>query len=299
MSERAQSAAKAYILLTTTALIWGGNSVAGKLAVGHISPLLLTNFRWIIAFIIILTVSTAQIKRDWPVLRRKWYIPVLLGIVGYSVFNGFLYSGLHYTSAINAVILQAGVPAIIFIINFVFFRVRVFSAQIAGFMITLCGVLLTAARGDPATLFGLSLNKGDLLILGAVLVYAFYTVGLRWKPDVHWKSMITFAFAGAVLASLPMGIVEYQSGNMLFPDFTGWMIVAYAGLFPSLVSQTFYVRGVEMIGPNRAGLFINLVPIFGTILSIILVGETFHLYHLIALTLALGGIWLAERTARR
>lgn len=299
MSATPPSATRAYLLLATTSLIWGGNSVAGKLAVGHISPLLLTSLRWGIALALILTIAIPQIRLDWPVLRRKWYIPMLLGAIGYSMFNGFLYSSLQYTSAINAVILQAGIPAIIFIINFAIFRVRVFPAQIVGFGLTLAGVLLTAARGDVFTLLQLSLNKGDLLMLGGVLVYAFYTVGLRWKPDIHWKSMIAFAFAGAFLTSLPMSFAEYQSGHMLVPDLKGWIVVAYASLFPSLVSQTFYLRGVELIGANRAGLFVNLVPIFGTMLSISLVGEVFHTYHLAGLALVLGGIWFAERSARK
>ena len=288
--------ARAYGLLTLTALIWGGNSVAGKLAVGHISPLLLTTLRWGIAFCIILMFSLPQIKRDWSVLSRKWYIPVLLGIVGYAMFNGFLYSSLQYTTAINAVILQAGIPAVIFILNFALFRIRVSFAQIAGFFVTLCGVLLTALRGDLSALMGLVLNRGDVLMLGAVVVYAVYTVGLRWKPDIHWKSMITFAFGGALLTCIPLSCYEYASGSMTFPDFKGWMVVFYAALFPSLVSQTFFLRGVELIGANRAGLFVNLVPIFGTLLSVMMVGEHLHLYHLVALALVLGGIAFAERS---
>ncbi len=299
MSEASASPLKAYVLLATTALIWGGNSVAGKLAVGHISPLLLTNLRWAMAFVLILIFSTGQIARDWPVLKQKWYIPVLLGVVGYAVFNGFLYSSLQHTTAINAVILQAGVPAFIFLLNFLFFRVRIFAAQFIGFAVTLLGVLLTAARGDIYALFDLTLNKGDLMMVAAIFVYALYTVGLRWRPNIHWKSMITFAFGGALLASLPLSYSEYVRGDMLLPDFSGWMVVLYAGIFPSLVSQTFFLRGVDLIGANRAGLFVNLVPIFGTLLSILIVGEQLHFYHLSALALVLGGISFAEWSKRK
>ncbi len=299
MSDAPSQTLKAYGLLGITALIWGCNSVAGKLAVGHISPLLLTNLRWTTAFVLIMTISVPQIRRDWPVLKQKWYIPVLMGVIGYAAFNGFLYSALHYTTAINVVILQAGIPAITFILNFLIFRVRVFNAQILGFLVTLGGVFLTAAHGDLSTLLTLTLNKGDLMMFGAGLVYAFYTVGLRWRPNIHWKSMIAFAFGGAMVASLPMSMTEFNSGDMMFPDFTGWMVVLFAGIFPSLISQTFFMRGVELIGANRASLFVNLVPIFGTILSISVVGEQFHLYHFVALVLVLGGIWFAERSVRK
>ncbi len=289
----------AYMLLSLTALIWGCNSVAGKAAVGHISPLLLTALRWALAFGIALAISIPQIRRDWPVLVRQWYIPVLLGAIGYAGFNGFLYSSLQHTSAINALILQAGVPAMIFIVNFAVFHVKVQPAQILGFFITLAGVLVTAARGDLEVLVGLTLNRGDLLMLGGVLVYALYTVGLRWKPAIHWKSMITFAFAGALVASLPMSIMEFQQGDTQWPDVNGWAMVIFAGIFPSLVSQTLYIRGVELIGANRAGLFVNMVPIFGTLLSVFVLGEALQTYHIVGLALVLGGIAFAERKRRQ
>ena len=111
--------------------------------------------------------------------------------------------------------------------------------------------------------------------------------------------MITFAFGGALLASLPLSYSEYVRGDTVFPDFAGWMVVLYAGIFPSLVSQTFFLRGVELIGANRAGLFVNLVPIFGTLLSILIVGEQLHFYHLIALALVLGGISFAEWSKKK
>ncbi|KQU08446.1 DMT family transporter [Rhizobium sp. Leaf453] len=286
---------QAYIILCITTLIWGGNSVAGKMAVGHVSPMMLTSMRWVIACLVLLVFAAPQVRRDWPAISKNWLLLFGYGVVGFTAFNAFLYSALQYTSAINAVIEQAGIPMVIFVMNYVLFRTAFSWAQIAGFTLTLFGVGLTASHGDLKTLLSLELNQGDALMMFAVLVYAGYTVALRFKPDIHWKSLIAVSALGALVSSLPLVGWEIATDRFIWPDSEGWIIIAYAGLLPSLVSQILYVRGVELIGPNRAGLFINTIPIFGTLLSIFLIGETLQTFHIIAMALVLGGIAVAER----
>lgn len=285
---------RAYIYLMLTTLLWGGNSVAGKLAVGHVSPMVLNAGRWTLAVAILLCISIPQLKADWPVIRRN--IPLLLGLgaVGYTVFNGFLYSALHYTTAVNAAIEQGGVPVLIFLLNFLLFRIAASKIQIVGFMISFIGVALTAGHGDLTSLLSLRLNIGDGLMLLAGLSYALFTIALRWKPELHWKStMATLAF-GAMLATIPLLLWEKSNGSMILPDKTGVALIIFCGLLPSLVSQTLYIAGIAIIGANRAGLFINLVPIFGTMLSVLVIGEHLAWFHIVALVLVLGGIALAE-----
>jgi len=285
---------KAYFYLCVTSLFWGANSVAGKMAVGHVSPMVLTTFRWIVALTIILTLMTPQVKRDWPVIRKHWLQLLLYGVFGFTAFNALLYTALGYTSAINAVIEQAGIPMLIFVFNFVLFRIQASIAQVIGFTVTLIGVLVTAAHGEFSALAELEFNFGDALMLLACIVYAAYTVSLRWKPSLHWQSFIAAPAFGALLSATPLFFWELSRDAAIFPDTTGWMIVLYAGIFPSLLSQVLYVRGVEMIGANRAGLFINAIPVFGTLLSVLLIGETIHAFHFLALLLVLGGIAIAE-----
>lgn len=285
---------KAYFYLCVTALFWGANSVAGKLAVGHVSPMMLTTLRWIVALLVILAVMTPQVKRDWPKIRRHWLQLLLYGIFGFTTFNALLYSALQHTSAINAVIEQAGIPMLIFVFNFLLFRIQASIAQIAGFTITLVGVLVTAAHGEFSALLDLQFNFGDALMLCACIVYAGYTVSLRWKPDLPWQSFIAAPAFGALLSAIPLLFWEMARGTAVFPDATGWAVVLYAGIFPSLLSQVLYVRGIEMIGANRAGLFINAIPVFGTMLSVLIIGETLHAFHVLALALVLGGIAVAE-----
>ncbi|MDQ1186826.1 drug/metabolite transporter (DMT)-like permease [Agrobacterium larrymoorei] len=286
---------RAYLVLTIAALCWGGNAVAGKLAVGHISPMVLTFLRWVVAVAIIVSISLPQLVRDWPVVKKRLPYFLTLGTVGYTCFNAALYTALKYTTAINAAVIQAVIPAVIFVFNFALFRTKVLAVQIIGFILTIFGVALLASRGDLMSLIRLEFNPGDAIMLLAVLAYAIYTVILRWKPAVDWRTLMAIPAMAALLTSIPLMGWEVLSDQAIWPEAKGWAIVLYTALFPSLVAQIFFIKGVEEIGPNRAGLFINLIPVFGTFLSVMIIGETLHLYQIVALLLALGGIAVAER----
>lgn len=285
----------AYISLIVATICWGGNAVAGKFAVGHISPMLLTFLRWFSAAAIIVAISVPQLVKDWPVVRKNLPLLIFYGAIGYTAFNALLYSALQYTTAINATIEQAGIPMLILVINFALFRTAVSPAQMVGFSLTLAGIALTAAHGDFAALAQLTLNVGDALMLLCVVSYAVYTILLRWKPMIDWRSLMAFPALGALLASVPLVLWEASEDTTIWPDATGWIIVVYTAVFPSLLAQILFIKGVEIIGANRAGLFINLVPVFGTLLSVAILGENLQTFHIIALTLALGGIAIAEK----
>lgn len=289
----------AYVLLLLTTLFWGGNAIAGKLAVGHITPMLLTTLRWTMALAIMAAIGLPQLRRDWPVVRPNLLFLFALGTAGFTLFNAALYSALTFTTAINVSIEQAGMPMFIFLANFLLYRMGVSLGQIVGFTISVVGVALTAAHGDLTRLAQLDVNFGDALMLAAILLYAGYTVALRYKPAIHWKSLMLVLSAAALVSSLPFAAWEIATDRAIWPDMRGWIIVAYTAILPSIAAQAFYIRGVELIGANRAGLFINLVPIFGTLLSIVILGEDFHLYHAVALAMVLGGIWLAEHSGRK
>src|SRR5262245_9433151 len=289
----------AYVLLLLTILFWGCNVVAGKLAVGHVSPMLLTAARWVFALVILLAFGLPRLREDRQAIREHLWILIGLGAFGFTFFNVVLYSALLYTTAINVSIEQAGMPMLIFLANFLLFGIRVTVAQIVGFLLSVTGIALTASHGNPVRLLELDVNFGDALMLLAVLVYGAYTVALRFKPAIHWQSLMIVLCGSALVASIPFVAVEFWYGATIFPDARGWAVIAYTVIFPSILAQVFYIRGVELIGANRAGLFINLVPIFGTLLSILILGEDFQIYHAIAMVLVLGGIWLAEHSGRK
>ncbi len=288
------------LLLVMTTAIWGGNAIAGKLAVGHVSPLLLTLSRWCIASLILLFIARRYLVADWPVIRGSLVYLFFTALIGFSGFNALLYTSLVHTSAINVTIIQAAMPMFIFALNFAVFRTRVNWAQSCGYSLTLTGVLLTAAGGDLASLAGLAVNRGDAIMLVAVLFYAAYSVALGKKPDIHWLSLLTVLIVCAAVSALPMALYEATTQNFTLPtSFRGWAVVIYTALLPSIVAQGFYIRGVELLGGNNAGLFLNLVPIFGALFAVLLLGEAFHAYHALSIALVIGGIVLAQRLAQR
>ena len=285
---------KAYLSLVIATLAWGGNAVAGKLAVGHVSPMMLTFWRWFFAVAIIFAISVPQFIKDWPVVRKNLPILLFLGVVGYVVFNAALYTAVNYTTAINVTVEQAVIPMLIFVINFALFRMKVSWAQILGFTLTLLGGIITAIHGDLSALVTLTVNFGDAIMMIAVVAYAVYTVALRWRPKIDWRTLMAVPAFFAMVFSLPLVFWEYSADRLIWPDAEGWVVVLYTGIFASLIAQVLYIKGVEEIGANRAGLFINLVPVFGTLLSVAIIGESLQLFHVVALALALGGIAIAE-----
>lgn len=294
----------AYIILTLTTLFWGGNVVAGKLAVGHIEPNALMILRWSGALLAVLPFAMRPLRRDWPVLRRNWLLYFFYGAVGFATFNVLVYVAAHFTSGVNTAIEQVAVNIFVMILNFALFRTAVRGLQILGVILTILGVAVTATHGDLGRILALEVNVGDLMVISACLAYAIYSIGLRWKPQTHWLSFMVAAITAAILASFFYQQVIGGGIGAFFTQLpqitpTGWAIVAYTVIFPSVISQILYVRGVELIGSNRASLFVNLIPIFGTVGSVLVLGERLEGFHLLAGALVIIGIVLAEWSVRR
>jgi drug/metabolite transporter (DMT)-like permease len=284
----------AYLLLTLTALCWGANAIFGRLAVGDVSPMVLVMLRWLLALALLAPVAQAHIRRDWPVLRRRLPFLATMGALGFTGFNAVYYVAAHYTTAVNIGIIQGAIPVFVLIGAFAVYRTAVTPLQIAGVVVTMLGVMLVGTGGDLARITALAINRGDLLMIVACLLYAGYTVALQRRPPIAALSLFMALAGAALIASLPLVALEAALGQLQWPTTTGWIIVVLAVLFPSFLAQMFFIRGVELIGPGRAGVFINLVPVFASIMAVAILGESFAVFQAIALGLVLGGIWLSE-----
>lgn len=219
---------------------------------------------------------------------------LFLGVLGFTGFSVALYYALVYTTAINASILQGGTPLVVFLASFVLFSSRIVKEQAIGFLLSFIGVIVIAVNGKLANLLALNINFGDALMVVAIIAYGVYTAALRSKPVLHWTTLMFMLCVGATLGSLPLLVVEVARGATQLPDWIGWLAVLYIIVFPTLLSQVFFIRAVELIGANRTSLFINLIPVWGALLAVIVLGEEFLLYHVAALILILAGIGLAE-----
>ncbi|HEY4031829.1 MAG TPA: DMT family transporter [Caulobacteraceae bacterium] len=290
-----------YLLLVLTTLGWGGNAVASRMAVGQISPMTLTSARWGLVLGLLLLICRRQVMAGLPALRRQWVALTLMGATGFTIFNALNYVAAHYTSAVNLSITQGTVPLLVLIGGLIAHKAPVKPRQLGGAALALVGVAIVASGGKLEALARLHFNNGDLLMFTAAILYSGYTVALRDRGDGGGAGQIAFFFGMAVaafLTSLPLVAVEAATGGFQAPTPKGLAILVFIALAPSFMSALFFMRAVSLIGPARAGLFFNLVPVFGAILAVLVLGEPMGLHQILALALVLGGIAVAERRPR-
>ena len=288
--------ANPYLLLTLTALSWSGNMVVGRAIRGDIPPLTLAFWRWAIAFVLVLPLALPHLREQWPLLRKGWKSLVILGLLGVGGYNTFAYLALQHTSATNATLLNSFIPIATIAISWAFLGKHLKRLEALGVAISLLGALTIVARGDLEVLAHLNLNVGDVWMLGAVLVWAIYTVGLAWRPaGVHPMLMLAAFTAVGLAALLPAYLWELASDRHINLHLGSLASLAYVGIFPSFIGYIFYNRGVAEVGANRASLFIHLMPVFGTLLSVIFLGEIPYGYHYAGIGLIFAGIWLTMK----
>ena len=285
---------QAYLLLVFTMAIWGANSVAARLAVGEIPPMLLTFTRWTICCVALFATSRRDIALHWRSLLPHWRYLLLMGTLGFTGFNALFYAAAHHTTAINLAIIQGTIPVFVLIGGLVFFGTRVRALQAVGVAVTLAGIVVVASRGHVSTLQSLAFNIGDVWMVIACVLYAVYALGLRRRPPVPQIVFFAAVAAVAALVSLPLALAEMMLGRSFVPSGRGWALLLFIGLLPSFVSQLTFIRAVGLVGPARAGVFMNLVPVFGPLFAVAVLGEALSTYHAAALALVLGGIALAE-----
>ncbi|MDE2361738.1 MAG: DMT family transporter [Hyphomicrobiales bacterium] len=288
---------QAWLVLIVTTMLWGGNGVASRLAVGRVTPMSLVFIRWLAVCTMLAIALHRPIRAHWPeIYANRWRILLMAGF-GFTGFTVLFYASAYWTTAVNITLLQASIPPMVIGFSVVLRGLKPTMQQLVGMAITLVGVAIIATKGAPLQIFETRFNFGDILVLIACVFYAGYTLALRDRPPLPQLVFFASLAFAALVTSTPFMIGEVALGKFHWPTTQGWLVLIFVALGPSLASQLLFMRGVELIGPNRAGLFSNLVPIFGALFAVALLGEEFHLYHAIALALTLAGIWLAEQRA--
>lgn len=282
-----------YLLLTLTTLFWSGNMVLGRAIRGDVPPMALAFWRWAIALLLVLPLALPHLKAQWPLLRKGWKPVLALGVLGVGSYNTFAYVALQYTGATNAVLLNSFIPIATIALSWLFLKKHLHAVEGIGVVLSFVGVATIVLRGDPGTLGSLSLNVGDLWMLGAVLVWAIYTIGLQWRPaGVHPMLMLAAFTTVGVLALAPFYAWELASGRHINLHPASFAGLLYVGIFPSFLGYIFYNRAVAEVGASKASLFIHLMPVFGTLLSALFLNEIPQVYHYAGIALIFAGIYL-------
>ena len=283
-----------HFLLTLTSIFWALNTVAGRAAVGEVSPLLIVSVRWFFVSIILSILCRNQLKEIWRIVNKRLKWIIFMGLFGFTGFNSAYYIAAHNTIAINLGLVQGTMPAFIIIIAWVWLKDKINLTQFLGVLITFLAVLIVVSAGNLSLLLNLELNNGDIIMIFACSLYAVYAVGLRKKPKIGALPLLTFFAYVAFLGSIPGLIFEIFSNQFILPGYKGCIILGVIIIFPSFLAQIFFMKGVEKIGPSRSGLYTNLVPVFSSILAVLFLGENFKFYHFLSLIMIFSGIYLFE-----
>lgn len=287
-----------YLLLILTTLFWSGNMVVGRAVRGDVPPFSLAFWRWTIAFLLTIPLALPHLRAQWPILRQNWLAVVILGLLGVGGYNTLAYIALQFTGATNASLLNSFIPVATIALSWMFLHKRLHGIEWIGVAISLIGVTTIVARGELATLAGLTFNIGDLWMLGAVAVWALYTIGLQWRPaGVHPMLMLAAFTAVGLIALAPAYAWEIARGRTIHLSGASMAAIIYTGTLPSFVGYIFYNKAVGEVGASKASLFIHLMPVFGTLLSALFLGEQPQPFHFAGIGLIFLGIYLT--TARR
>jgi drug/metabolite transporter (DMT)-like permease len=284
-----------YLLLCITALCWAGNAIVGRLAAGHIPPVTLSFLRWSFAFLIILPFAWKHLKRDWGAIRARLGMMVVLSVTGIGAFNTMQYWALEHTEALNTLLLQSAGPLFVAVWSLILLGVRLTLAQAGGIALSMMGVLVILLRGDLTALTSIEFNKGDLIFTVALAIFGLYSVLSLKRPDIHGLAFVGFTFGAGAACLIPLWIWELFSRPVMQLDTANLLSLFYVAVFPSTLAYLCFNRGVQLIGANRAAPFFHVVPVFGSAMAIVFLGERPQLFHIIGFALVLIGVFVASR----
>ena len=283
----------AYLLLIFCMLGWAGNTIAGRLSTGEISPMVIVFLRWSVVAIFLILLKPSTIRNSIPRFKGKFLWLFLMGGLGYTGFNSLFYIAAHQTTAINLGIIQGVMPAMILVGSVMFFKENTNLIQVGGLLLTFLGVLILVSKGNLEVLLLLSLNYGDLIMFLSCFLYAGFTLGLKYKPSVDPFALMFFFSITALISSIVLLFLEMQYNLVRWPSgLSDYIIILYIAFIPSLLSQLLFIRGVELIGAGKAGLFINLIPIFSALLGVLILKENIEIFHFVSLVVVFSGIYL-------
>ena len=288
---------KAYLLLVLATLFWAGNFVVGKVAfIENIPPFSLTFFRWLLVWLILIPFTYKELFKLRNVILKNLPLLFLLGLTSVGLFNSFIYNALNFTQVINASLFNAAIPVAIILCCFFFKIEQTNKYQIFGLVVSILGILSIITQLDLDTLLTLNFNKGDILMIGAVITWGIYSAFLKKiKFEVSLLTLVHILCTFGLLTLIPQFIFEMSQGKIILINDNLIYYLIYLAIFPSIGSYYCWAGAVAIIGANRAGIFLSLIPLFSTILAMIFFKEKFYFFHFIGSVLIVLGLFLSNK----
>ena len=266
----------------------------GRATSSDIDPVVLSFFRWSVAGLVFLPFAVVPLLKDWPVIRQHWQLLILMGVLGVGGYNTFVYLGLQHTTATTALLINSFIPIFIIAISRVFLGERLGMRKSLAILISGLGVAILLLQGSLSNLMALRIEQGALWIVLASFTWAVYSISLRWRPpQLSARGFLLFTIICGVLSLSPFYVWGLWQGRTLEPTPTNLLTVAYVALFASIGAFLLWNQGVKLVGAATAGQFIHLMPLIGTLLAVVLLGESLHWFHGIGAVAIFGGVALA------
>ena len=288
---------KAYLMLVCASLFWAGNFMIGKYAfLTEIPPLSLVFYRWSLVWIILLPFTYKEIIKYKDTILNNLPLLFFLGLTSVGLFNSFTYLSLIHTQVINASLFNTAIPAIIILLCFLFKIEKTNKFQILGLIISACGILVIITKIKLDILLSLNFNKGDLIMIGGVLTWGIYSTLLKKKQfTLPLLTLVHVICTFGLISVFPQFLYEFSNGQIINFDINLAYTLIFLALFPSIGSYYCWAGAVSIIGANRAGISLSLIPLFSTIMAIVFYGEQFKFFHLIGAILIILGLFLSNK----
>lgn len=285
-------------LLLIATILWGGNFVIGRAVANDLPPFILAFLRWCVALIVFLPITYTALKRDWLQIKKHWIIVIILGFTGVASFNTLVYIALHYTTSINASLMNMLTPVIIYILSFIFLKEKLNRNQVIGTAFSFIGVMTIISNGSLKTLQHFTFNKGDLIVIIAVVLWSIYSLLVKqYAKELPGQSTFLISIVVGIVILLPFYIHESLTTTMAIHwSLTSISAVLYTGILASIVAFIAWNTGVIRWGANRAGIYLNFIPVFASIFAVLFIGETLLTSQLIGgLLVVLGVYWTSRK----
>jgi drug/metabolite transporter (DMT)-like permease len=288
---------KAYLMLIFCAFFWSGNFIVGKFATLYeVPPLTLNFFRWLIVWIILIPFTFRDILKNIKVIKKNFYPLLLMSITSISIFNSVVYYSLNFTQVLNGALMISIIPVLIVFISFIFKTEKINFSQIFGLLLSITGVLTIITRLDFAKLINLDLNKGDLWLLVAMLSWAIYsTMLITHKTGLKYLSFMTAIVSIGLIFLFPQFLFELSNHQVIKFNIPFILITSYVVFFAGLGSYILWNKAVVIVGPNKAGIFLHLMPVFSSFMAIFLLNEKLMNFHIIGAIIIIIGIYLSSK----